>query len=382
MSLFRATRALGLLLSLELILAGCGLTQPVAVGNPTPAAKTLILYNWEDDLSQDLLDTFEAQTDIHVLLQTFSEQGVALEGLSARQPYDLVVVNSPFIPQLQRQGLLSPIDASQIANLQYMSPAYRDQSFGLTKRYAVPYSYGSIGLVVRPDRLSRPIRSWSDLWDPKLAGRVGIWKDESRETIALTLKTLGYSANSEDPAELQRALEKLLQIRWNVVFLEDYAQIHSGSPLGGDDLDMIVGYAKDVRNGQEEGLKLDYIYPEEGALLWVDAFVIPANAPNQSGAESFLNFVLQPEISARITNETLYAAPVDLARDFVRPELLNNPMIYPTPDMTAQAEIILPLSPAGENLYQEIWNKFLTASRQDGVTSVNDGAAPGALGAP
>lgn len=360
--IFRAT---GILIC-SLAFLGCS-----APGNTlrpdiaTQAAQMLTVYDWEDDLPQEVFDKFKAQTGIQVLLQTYPDQDTAAEDIQAKQAYDLVVMNSPYIPKLQAQGLLKAIDPNHISNLGGISPQYRDQLFGLKERYAVPYSYGSMGLVVRSDRVKQPIRRWADLWEKQQTGRVGIWKEEARETIAMTLKTLGYSANSENPAELQQALEKLLQIRWSVVFLEDYAQLHSGSPLSGNDLDVIVGYAEDVRIGRQEDLDLEFVYPQEGALLWFDAFVIPVSARNPAGAEAFLDFVLQPEISAQITNVTLYAAPIKLAQDYVQPDLLANSMIYPSLEHINQAELLLPLSPAGEVLYQEIWNRFLTAQREE-----------------
>ena len=104
--------------------------------------------------------------------------------------------------------------------------------------------------------------------------------------------------------------------------------------------------------------------PGEGALLWGDNFVIPANSPNKYTAELFINFLLRPEVSAEIVNQKYYASANDAARAFVAPAILNDPSIYPNQSVLQHAEIILLLSAEGQKLYDEIWQQFLDAGPQ------------------
>jgi len=260
----------------SLMLTACQTTTGVNQNIIATASKTLVIYDWEYDLPQEVLDSFHEETGIQVVRQTYEDQLEAIEHLRAGRQCDLVVMNSNYIPQMVNDGLLVKIDGNQVGNLRNVSPEFRSELYGLKDRYAIPFNWGSTGIIVRADLIQRPVRRWADLWEDRLYGRVGIWREEPREIISLTLKMLGYSVNSEDPAELQAALVQLKKLRWNVVFLEDYSQINAGSPLGGGDLQASVGYAEELWAGREEGLELEYVYPEEGALLWGDTFIMPA----------------------------------------------------------------------------------------------------------
>lgn len=122
-----------------------------------------------------------------------------------------------------------------------------------------------------------------------------------------------------------------------------------------------MGYAGDVVTGREQNPAITYVLPKEGGLMWNDTFIIPANSPNQHTAELFLNFLLRADINAKIANENLYATPNEAAYPFIDPDILNNPVIFPSNNDLVKAELILPLSSKGQKLYDDIWERF-TAS--------------------
>lgn len=347
-----------------LVAAACQPNGGTSQNTIATASKVLIIYDWDFDLPQEVLDKFHEETGIVAVRRTYSDQLEAIENLRGGRQYDLITMNSRFIPDLAKEGLLAKIDASQVGNLRNVSLPYRDELYGLPERYAIPFNWGSLGIIVRPDLVKTPVTRWSHLWDERFKGKVGIWKEEPREIISLTLKMLGFSANSEDPAQLDAALVQLKNFRWDVVFLENYAEINARSPLSSGDLLASIGYAEEVWTGREEGLQLEYVYPEEGALLWEDTFILSAKAQNPAGAYAFLNFILRPEISALITNQNYYAARIELARQFIDPELLNDPVVFPSADLLTKAEMIRPLSAKGEALYQDVWNQFLATPRE------------------
>ena len=122
-----------------------------------------------------------------------------------------------------------------------------------------------------------------------------------------------------------------------------------------------VGQADDVLVGQAENPNIVYVLPKEGGILWGDNWTIPSNSPNKAAAEKFINFLLRPEISAQIINETYYWLPNDAALPLVRPEIRDNPAVFPSSESVKNSEIIMALSPKGEDLYQQIWERFLAA---------------------
>ena len=178
----------------------------------------------------------------------------------------------------------------------------------------------------------------------------------------MTLKSLGYSANTERPAEVEAALARLLQLKMNSKFLSRYYPDFGTPSLGSGEVDIAVGFSGDLLESREKGLAVEYILPEEGLLLWADTFVVPAKSRNKEAAELFIDFILRPEISAEIVNQKYYASSNEAARSFVHSEILQNVAIYPTDDMLMKAEILQPLTPEGQQLYDRIWQKFLDAN--------------------
>lgn len=343
------------------LLIGCG--SQTASPPPTPKATALagelVFYDWADDVPQSILDAFTQEYGVKVEYLVYESQEEAIENLRSGQRYDVVVMESRFIPTLGRAGLLAELDHHNLLNLKNISANFRDLIYDPGNRYSVPFNWGTTGLVVRSDLAAEPVTRWADLWDPRYAGRIGIWVGQRREVVALTLKSLGYSANSERPAELEAALKRLLELKPRLIVLEDFDLASSVGVMTSGKVVIAMGYAKDVLWGREMNQSIAYVLPEEGALLWGDNFVIPANSPRKHVAELFLNFLLRPEIGAQIANENLYATPNEAAWPFIKPEILGDPVINPPADALKDAEIIMPLSPQGQKLYDDLWSRFM-----------------------
>jgi spermidine/putrescine-binding protein len=120
-----------------------------------------------------------------------------------------------------------------------------------------------------------------------------------------------------------------------------------------------MGYANDVLEGRDLNPSIEYVMPEEGALLWNDTFIIPANSPAKDSAELFLNFLMWAEVNAKIANENLYATPNEAAYPFIGSDILSNPLIYPPNEKLIDAELVMPLSEEGQKLYDETWERLI-----------------------
>ncbi len=324
-------------------------------------AKEIVLFNWLEDIPQSVLDAFTLETKVKVKYQVFSSQEEAIANLRAGHVYDVAVIESRFIPLLVHEGLLAQLNYENILNFKYISPNFRGLTYDPENRVCIPYSWGTTGLLVNTSLNHSAIRRWADLWDERYAGKVAISVSHPREAIGLTLKSLGYSANSEKPAEVEAAVARLLQLKTNPSFLyRSYPDFGTPAMASGEVL-VAVGFSGDLLESQKLGLSVDYVLPEEGLLLWGDTFVVPASSRNQATAELFIDFILRPEISAEIVNRKYYASANEAARPFVKPQILENQAIYPTDAMLMKAEIVQPLSPEGQRLYDTIWQQFLAA---------------------
>ena len=344
-----------------LLLAACGTsTPPPTTPTSIPLAKEIFFRDWEGDMPQSVLDAFTAEYGIKVNYVIYESQEEAIEDIKAGQTYDVVVMESRLIPLLIQQNLLAQLDQRNLPNTKNLSASFRELAYDPGNRYSIPYSWGTTGLVYRSDLVDEPVTRWSDLWDPRYAGRVALWTGQSREVISLTLKSLGYSANSENPTELEAALEHLLELKTNFLAVEDFDLYTSAGILNSGQAVIAMGYANDVLLGRESNPAISYTLPKEGALLWNDAFVIPANSPNKYTAELFLNFLLRADINAQVVNENLFATPNEAALPLIKTEILSDPVIFPANSDLANAELLLPLSPQGQQLYDQIWQRFNT----------------------
>lgn len=349
-----------LLTATTLALASCGKAELTpAVATPPPLAEELIFFDWADDSIATVFDDFTEEYGVEISYVTFDSTEEAVAQMNQGQVFDIVVMENQFVSSLVAQNLLAEIDYSNVPNIKNISANFRDLSYDPKNKHTIPYTWGTTGLVVRADLVEGTVSRWADMWDTRYAGQNINWDSTPRYTLGATLKMLGYSANSEDPDELEEALAQLLVLKPNSIWLTDE---HSSAPLlvsGG--AVMALGWSEDVWLAQEESDDIAFILPEEGAILWGDNFVIPANSPHKHTAELFLNFVLRPEITARIVSENYYPMPNDAAMALIDEELRNDPVVFPTNEQMKNAELLVPLSPKGEQLYADIWERFMAA---------------------
>lgn len=336
----------------------------VAIGSiacqpsPTPDSITpVILRNWEDDISQEILDAFEEKTGIPVVYIPYESQEEAIADMRNNEVYDIVILENQLVPGLVEEGLLAELNHQNIPNFKNISPNFRDLAYDPGNHHAIPYSWGTTGLVVRTDLASQPVTSWAALWEPEYAGKIIGWP-LSRYMIGIALKSLGYSANTEDPDELAAAQARLFELKPHITLLDWEPAVSAPYLISGEAI-IAIGQADDITAAKEAGADVAYVMPEEGGILWGDNFTIPANSENKENAEKLINFLLSAEISAKIINETCYWLPNDAALPLVNEEIRNNPAIFPPATAFQGAEILLALTPEAEARYEEIWQQFL-----------------------
>lgn len=346
-------------------LTGCdrGEAPPSAVP-PKPPAE-VVFYCMSDDMPRAVLDAFTAETGIKVVNPTFEVPEEAAEAVGSGKAYDVVVLEDQQVPDLVAAGKLVEIDKRRIPNFRNTSPNFRDLATDPGNRYTAPYSYGTTGLLVRTDLVKTPVRRWADLWKPQFAGKVA-FRSQQRELLSIALLALGYPPASEDPAHLEAALAKLIALA-----KAGHAVPPDPSPavpelLAGKTL-LLEGWAQDYWEAKEKNDEVRYVLPEEGTLLWTDTFVIPAASRNKVGAHLLINYFLRPDVSARITESNSYASANEPAKALVKPELRNDPVIYPSVEDLRRAHFYTPLSSGGAKVYDDVWKRFLEATGDAGA---------------
>jgi spermidine/putrescine transport system substrate-binding protein len=346
------------LLLFGLLPAACAAAQP----EPTPAPPEqgpLVIYGWSGYLPQSILDAFTAESGIPVEYLIYSDQEEAMQGMHAGNRYDLVILSNVYVPMAVSENLLSELDKEQIPNFRNVAVNFRNLAYDPESRYSIMIQWGTTGLVVRTDRVVEPVTSWGDMWNPAYVGKVGIWPYPT-DMIGITLKALGYSYNSEEPQQLNEAEEKLLQLRKNVFFLDP--DTSTGAPhLLDDKTVMIYGWTYDAVQAQEQLDTAVWVLPKEGTFLWTDNVTIPRNSLHKEAAEQFINFLLRAEVSAQMVNELSVPTSNEAARAFIKPEILNDPLVYPSTKSLQGAEFRAALSKETQERHAQIWERFLAA---------------------
>jgi spermidine/putrescine transport system substrate-binding protein len=343
-------------------LAACDSTSQLPTPTASAPARELVLYNWADYLPQSTLDAFTAEYGVKVIYETYDSMEEAVEEIKAGLAFDVAVVDNDVIPGLVADGLLAEIDSHQVPNFKNISANFRDLAFDRDNKYSVPNAWGTTGLLVRTDLVAAPVTRWADLWDKRYAGKIA-WRTQPTELVTVALKALGYQVNSENPAELEAALQRLLELKPSTLIAEIEHDKAIASLVSGKAV-IMIGWPGDAQNAQSKNDAIHYILPDEGAMLWGDSYVISSRSQNKQTAELFLDFLLRPEIAAEFVNTYGYATANEAARPFINQEILDNPALFPTKDDVANATWYMPLSPAGEKLYADIWERFMNAGDQ------------------
>ncbi len=344
-----------------LVLAACSPAAPEPTPTPAPSLpEEIVFHGWGDeDQIEGFFDAFEAEYGVRVRYVPFESTEEAVENIRSGMALDIVNVENFFIPTLIEEGLLASIQPENLVNYVNISPGFRGMVFDPGNQYTIPYNWGTTAILVRTDRVSESIESWADLFNPAYANQVVLWETTPRYTLGAALKSLGFSVNSENPEELEAALQVLLTVKNQTIWMRDESTIVE--PLTSGNAALGLGWGYDYWTLREQTENIEYVLPKEGSILWTDSLVIPASSPNPETARLLIDFFLRAEVAARIVEFSYYPVANDAAWALVDPAIATDPVVRPGSPQLANAELILPLSAAGEALYQAAWEKFLSA---------------------
>ena len=322
-------------------------------------ADEIIIYNWSEYIDPEVYTAFEEEYGVKVIEDTFSSNEELLAKLQAGATgYDLIVPSDYMVEIMIAEGLLAELNHENIPNLTNLSELFADPPYDPGLTYCVPYQWGTTGIGYNSDEVEPD--SWAYIFDPAIAsqyeGQITMLND-SRESIGAALKYLGYSLNSTNETELEEAKQLLIETK---PYLFSYDSDQFEDLIAADEVVYGHGWSGDYFAAAEEDERIWYIIPAEGGVVWADNLCIPQSSNKQYTAELFINFVLQPEVAAQITNYTWFGSPVEAANEFIEPEILEEPAIYPPPEVMAKLEWIEDVGDATP-LYERIWTEVKAA---------------------
>ncbi len=317
----------------------------------------LSLYHWFEYMPQELLDKFSEEFDVEVTMDTYDSNEALLASLKAGKlgSYDLAVPGDYMVEIMANEGLLDTIGEGELANAGNMEAQWVDVPFDQGRKHSIPYQWGSTSFSVNRDVFNGDINTTDILFNPpaELAGKINML-DSQGEVLLMASLHLGIPQCSTDRDQL-KALDDLLQSskqHW-ASFGSDIAKdvMVSGDAAAG------MLYNGFSAKGRAEGANIEYAYPKQGYVVWMDNVVLLKDAPNRDNAIKFMDFMLVPENIAAVTNYARYAAGVTGAGEFTDPELASQPESAPPADAPAGAFIAV-CDQATQEVYDQIWTRL------------------------
>ena len=348
---------------------------PAAASAARAEEKLLNLYIWSDYLAEDTISNFEKQTGIKVDVSNYgSNEELEAKLSSGHSGYDIVVPSAPFLERQIKAGLYLALDKSKLPNLKNMDPDIQSRlaQHDPQNAHAVLYTWGTGGIGYNLDQVkaampNAPLGSWDMIFKPEVVknfNKCGVTVvDSASEMYAMVLIALGKDANSQKPQDLAAATAALMRLRPFVRYVDTQRMI---SDLANGEVCLAVGYSGDILQAasrakeNQTGQKVAYSIPKEGTIMWFDSYAIPKDAPHPGNAHLFINYMLQPEVIAAGTNLVHYPNGNNAARQFVNKEVLDNPSIYPRPEVMAKLVPVLAVSEESTRLMTRGWQQFTT----------------------
>ena len=324
------------------------------------AAEKLYVYNWTDYVPSNLVAEFTKETGIEVIYSTFESNEEMYAKLkltsSTGSGYDLVFPSSYYVNKMAKEGMLQELDHSKLSNFKQIPANLLNKEFDPNNKYSLPYVYGLTGIGVNADDIDpSKITSWADLWNPEFKGKVLLTSD-AREVFHIALLLDGKSPNTTNEEDIKAAYERLVKLLPNVVtFNSDSPEV----PFVQGEASIGMLWNGSAYLAHKENPSIQFVYPKEGAIFWMDNYAIPKGAKNTEGAYKFIDFLLRPENAKLVVEKMGFSMPNEGVKALLSPEMANNPTLFPSAENIEKG---IMQGDVGEavDIYEKYWNKLKT----------------------
>ncbi len=332
------------------------------------------IYNWSDYVAEDTISNFEQRTGIRVSYDVYDSNEV-LEAvmLAGRSGYDVVVPTASSMARQIQAGAYQRIDRSRLSNFDNLDPELLAlmEIYDPGNQYGIPYQWGTTGIGYNVDKVMEilgpdaPVDSWELVFNPTYMSQLaqcGVsFLDSGDEMLPIALHYLGLNPSSRDANEINQARDLLVGVAPYLRYLHSSRYI---ADLANEETCVAVGWSGDVYIAAYEASEagrdnIVYSLPKEGTIAWADMMAIPVDAPNVDNAYTFINYILEPQVSADISNYVWYGNPNLAALELLDEELLNDPNIFPDPSLLFRIDV---RPPAVERLFTRAWDAVRTAN--------------------
>jgi putrescine transport system substrate-binding protein len=314
--------------------------------------KVLHVYNWSDYIAEDTIANFEKETGIKVVYDVFdSNEVLEAKLLAGNTGFDIVVPSSDFLSRQIQAGVFQKLDKSQLPNLKNMDPATMKliADKDPNNDHSIPYLGGTTGIGYNAKKVAEvmgpdfKMDSWDAVLKPENLAKLhkcGVsFLNAPTEIMSTVLHYMGKDPNSLNPADYKEAGQLLTSLRPYITYFHSSQYIND---LANGDICVAIGWSGDVMQSAnraaqaKNGVTVNYVIPKEGALIFYDMLAIPADAKHPQNAHAFINYLMKPDVIAKVSNYVSYASANKASLPMVDEALRNNPNIYPPEELKAK----------------------------------------------
>ncbi|MHA6160713.1 polyamine ABC transporter substrate-binding protein [Pseudomonas sichuanensis] len=340
------------------------------------AAESVNIANWSSYIADDTLAVFTQRTGIQTTYDLIdSNETTEAKLMTGGSGYDLVSPSNHFLPRLIKAGAIQELDRSKLPNWNNLDPKLMKllEASDPGNRHAIPYMWVTTGIGYNVDKIKAIFGStdvtdsWQLLFNPdnikKLSACGVAFLDNPTQILPITLKVLGLDPHSQSPEDFKKAEAALLAIRPSISYFHQSKYV---SDLANGNICVAIGFSGDVLQAMSSaqqannGVHLGYSIPREGSTVAVDMVVIPKAAPHLDAAYAYLNYLLDPQVMAHISNAVKYPNGNAASLPYVDPALRDNPAVYPPQAVLDTLFPIQTLSPAGMRLSTRLWTRMVS----------------------
>ena len=324
------------------------------------------VYNWGEYISDgaeegtiNVNKEFEELTGIKVNYSTYaSNEELYAKLKSGGASYDIIIPSDYMIGRMIKEDMLEPLNFENIPNFQHINEQFVNPAYDPDNAYSVPYTWGTVGIIYNTTMVDGDVDSWDILWDARYMGDILMFAN-SRDAFAIAQKRLGYSFNSGNADELEKAAESLKEQK---PLVQAYVMDEIFDKMQAGEAALAPYYAGDAITMIADNPDLAFAFPKEGTNRFVDAICIPKDSQQKEAAEMYINFLCEPEVGLANCEYIGYSTPNDGAMELLDDEVKNNPIAYPSDEILENTETFLSLPDDANRLMDKLWTDIMSTN--------------------
>jgi spermidine/putrescine transport system substrate-binding protein len=330
----------------------------------TQDKSTLYIYGWATYVNnQEVLADFTKETGIKVVGDAYDSNEVMLAKLEAsggRSGYSIIYPSDYMVTQMRDLKLLAPLNKKLLPNIKNIAANYLDLPHDRGAIFSIPVSLGTTGFAYNVEAVKSIIGEepfdWRYLWDNKEKLRITLVNDP-REVLGMALHILGFSYNTKEVSKIEKAFQKLQEL---TPAIANFTTDAWRDPLASGDLMICMAFSGDAISMARQDPNIKYVLPNNGTSIWTDTMAIPRGASNIEGAHAWINYVMRPEVAAKISDANSFGTTNKLAKSMIPDDLKAIKSLEPSEEIIAKSDRIAKLDAETLQIYEGFWTRLTT----------------------